>query len=88
MRITIKKLEEKTKELNRLLGTPSIGWDNEAKKANVGHYYIESVFGGGCKLQCVANEKGNVTLLRHFTTNKEAWEYLEGLIMGIYIQKI
>lgn len=94
-RITDRDLDGLCRTLNKLTGSPEEGWstdENGKNKANVGHHYISSAYGGVC-LHQIVNDGGGVRcpLIDYHVPKRELYtrmhSYMDGIDAGRRIGK-
>ena len=85
-RITNSQLETLCDRINSLLNAPKTAYtrNGNSSKANIGHHYIDSSYGGVC-LHRMNNEGGGVTcpLVEYHVTKRELYNSMKSYISGL-----
>ena len=86
-RITMKCLEALIQRINRTAKTPltycEVNENKSIKKINIGHYHLDSAY-GGWKLVQTDNESGGIRTITHgYISKKELYYQLLAFISGL-----
>ena len=86
-RITSKDLDRLIITLNKLTSSPTDGYTRDTNgnlKANIGHYHIDSAYGGN-KLVRMMNEGGGVTvpIPCGYVSKRELYQLIHAYMAGL-----
>lgn len=83
-RITITNLRHLVEYLNCLTGSPATAYTRDASgdlRANIGHYHVDTSY-GGYALDRMVNESGGVTTVLHRGSARDLYERIHAYLRG------